>query len=316
VTDVAAVTAIVTAYSRVNQTLKTLRRIKACAPVPDEILIHVDANGKACAGAVKSVFPDLRVLLSTDAVGPGGGRNKLIAAARNEFVASFDDDSYPGDVDFFARVEFLMRRFPEAAVITGAISHRGEPIVSDQPIIARTSSFVNCGTVFRRSVFLETGGFVPLVIAYGMEEEDLSLRLFDSGSVQFYSPWLRIHHDTNFEHHKTPEVTAGVIANLALLAWLRYPKRYWPYGVLQVVNRVMWSGRAGRTNGIVRGLAMIPRHLWRYRKYRRPVSMRTMSAKFISRKSGQQIVDVRSFALARSGTINAAEAPNPGPQTS
>ena len=38
------VSAIVTAYKRIEQTLATLRVIQSCTPAPDEILVHVDAN--------------------------------------------------------------------------------------------------------------------------------------------------------------------------------------------------------------------------------------------------------------------------------
>jgi len=38
------ISAIVTAYERIDQTLNTLRIIEACDPKPDELLVHVDAN--------------------------------------------------------------------------------------------------------------------------------------------------------------------------------------------------------------------------------------------------------------------------------
>ena len=45
----AEITAIVTAYQRVEQTLTTLTRLKTCCPSPTEICVHVDggdANAK------------------------------------------------------------------------------------------------------------------------------------------------------------------------------------------------------------------------------------------------------------------------------
>jgi GT2 family glycosyltransferase len=117
----APVTAIVTAFARPEQTLKTLRRIEACRPAPDEIIVHVDADQRSCANAIRRAFPHLRVLVSENAVGPGGGRNALVAAARNAIIASFDDDSYPYDIDFFGRAVSVLCASPDAALVAAGI---------------------------------------------------------------------------------------------------------------------------------------------------------------------------------------------------
>ena len=132
-----------------------------------------------------------------------------------------------------------------------------------------------------------------------MEEEDLSVRLLEQDQIQLRSSWLRVYHDTDLGHHNRPELTALTIANLALLAWLRYPKLYWPYGLLQVLNRVRWCIGAGRLAGIARGLALIPAHLWRHRRYRRPVSARAMRLRFEARNSEPMSFDRRRFAPCR-----------------
>lgn len=293
-----AVTAIVTAFRRIEQALETLRRIEACRPAPDEILVHIDANQEACAEAIRSAFPHLRVLRSTYPVGPGGGRNKLVAEARNELISSFDDDSYPLDADYFWRARASMQAFPKATMIGASIFHRGETVTADQMVVSRTASFMSGGVVFRRSDFLAAGGFVPLVVAYGMEEEDLALRFIERGLVLLTSPWLRIYHDSDRSHHTSAAVTAGTISNLALLAYLRYPTRCWSYGVLQVANRVLWSIRMGRFAGIARGLASIPRHLWRHRHLRAPVSMQAMRSRREARAAAGSLRTAR-FAAGR-----------------
>ena len=278
-----AVTAIVTAFRRIDQTIDTLRQIKVCAPTPDEILVHVDANETACAEAVRAAFPEVTVIVSAESVGPGGGRNRLVAAARNEWIASFDDDSYPLDADFFARAAFLMEKFPDAAVVAGAVFHRGEPIAASEASARDAASF-GCGAaIFRRSDFLEAGGFAPLVVAYGMEEEDLALKLLDRGRKLKFSPWLRVYHDTDRGHHRSAKVNAGAIANVALLAYLRYPVAYWPYGALQVGHRVAWCLRKRRFAGLLRGLVQIPAHLRRHRHLKRAVSPETLRRRFEAR---------------------------------
>lgn len=278
------ISAVVTAYQRVGQTLETLRRLEACRPAPDEMLVHVDANEQEVASAIRAAFPHVRVFVSPDPIGPGGGRNRLVHEARNEWIASFDDDSYPMDADYFERVLVLRRQFPEAAVVAASIYHRGEPAGPDAMAISPASSFVSCGAVFKRSAFLAAGGFLPLEVAYGMEEEDLGLRLFEQRQVILATPWLRVFHDTDLSHHASARVTSATIANLALLAWLRYPPSCWIYGILQVANRVVWCLRAGRRQGVVAGLLAIPRHLARHAKLRRPVSTRALREKRMARQ--------------------------------
>lgn len=130
--------------------------------------------------------------------------------------------------------------------------------------------------MYRRDVFVATTGFVPLRVAYGMEEVDLSLRLIDLGYQVTYAPSLRVFHDTDLAHHSAPEVTAGSIANIALLAYLRYPSLYWWLGLAQISNRVFWLLRVRRTTGVMTGLAAIPGHLYAYRQYRAPISLNGM----------------------------------------
>ena len=266
------ISAIVTAYKRIDQTLATLRVLQTCVPRPDEILVHVDADQVKCEQAIKREFPDVRVLRSRDQIGPGGGRNKLLDAAQFDFVASFDDDSYPIDSDYFERALTLFEQFPEASVICAALYHMGEAIGLDDRSAQWTADFAGGACIYRRSAFLETGGYVPLPVAYGMEEVDLALRLHSRGGKILSTPWLRVFHNTDLKRHADPRVTAGSIANLALLAYLRYPVSLWAIGAGQCVNRLLWLLRHGRRHGIVKGFAMIPSHIRANQRYRLPLS--------------------------------------------
>jgi GT2 family glycosyltransferase len=266
------ISAIVTAYERIEQTLATLRIIQSCTPPPDEILVHVDANRRDCEQAIRKAFPSVRVLRSDEQVGPGGGRNKLVDTAQFELVASFDDDSYPIDSDYFARAGRLFKQFPDAAVICAALYHAGEAIGLDERSAQWTADFSGGACIYRRQAFLDAGGYVPLPVAYGMEEVDLAIRLHSRGGRILTTRWLRVFHNTNLERHADPRVTAGSIANLALLAYLRYPVSLWVVGAGQCANRLVWLLRHGRRRGILKGVTMIPAHLRANHRYRLPVS--------------------------------------------
>jgi len=279
------ISAIVTAYDRVDQTLATLRVIQSCIPAPDEVLVHVDANQVECEKAIRAEFPDLRILRSTEQIGPGGGRNRLMNAAQFDFVASFDDDSYPLDSDYFARALKLFEKFPDASVVCAAVYHMGEAIRLDEQRAQWTADFLGAASVYRRSAFLDAGGYVPLPVAYGMEEVDLALRVHSRGGKILTSHWLRVFHNTDLRHHADPRVTASSIANLALLAYLRYPVSLWGIGAGQCANRLLWLLRHGRRRGILKGLTMIPAHLRAHHRYRLPVSKRAVTSYLVLRRA-------------------------------
>lgn len=279
------ISAIVTAYKRIEQTLATLRVIQSCTPAPEEILVHVDANQVECENAIRNAFPDVRIIRSDDQVGPGGGRNKLMNAARFEFVASFDDDSYPIDSDYFERAVKLFEQFPDASVIGAGICLLGESIALDTRSAQWTADFVGGACIYRRQAFVDAGGYVPLPVAYGMEEVDLALRLHSRGGKILTTSWLRVFHNTDLRHHAEPEVTAGSIANLALLAYLRYPVSLWAIGAGQCANRLLWLLRHGRYRGILKGITMIPAHLRAHHRYRLPLSKRAVRSYLALRRA-------------------------------
>lgn len=282
--SVVPVTAIVTAFERVPQTLQTLARLRSCQPAPAQVLVHVDGNRQQTAAAIRERDPSAQVLVSAGNIGPGGGRNRLIAAAEHEIVASFDDDSWPIDGDYFERLVGLFEQYPEAAILNAALFHRGE---ARRPATDHTewrASFVGAGCAYRRGAFLATGGYVPLPTAYGMEEVDLSLRLHARRGRILHCERLRVEHDTDLAHHGSAEVTAASIANIALLAFLRYPAWMWPVGLAQVANRIWWLLRNGRQPGVVRGAMSIPAHLYAYRSWRAPLPASAVRSYLASRR--------------------------------
>lgn len=264
---------------------RTLDRILACRPPPDEVLVHVDAGDEHTTRWLEERFPGVKAHQSAEAVGPGGGRTALLALARNDLVATFDDDSWPIDASYFGALLDAAAAHGDAAVIAARIreggSELGPPI--DRPTDVFT--FVNCGCAFRRSALSRTGGFVPLPLAYGMDESDLALRLHAAGYRMIADPALRVCHDTELAHHARPEITAASIRNLALLAFLRYPVSLWWLGCAQVANRLLWLVRNGRRSGVTTGLLTIPGHLWHHRRLRAPVPARAVRSWWRGRRN-------------------------------
>jgi GT2 family glycosyltransferase len=224
------------------------------------------------------MFADsVRWFCSTTTQGPGGGRNRLVREANAPLVASFDDDSWPLDRDYFAAAAEIFHSQPRAAVLNGQEVRPGMQPRDRDGNFGRIACYQNCACVIRRGAFLGTRGHLPMRYAYGMEEADVALQLLDAGWELLYAPALRVYHDSQLEHHTSKAVNAAHIRNTALLAYLRYPVRYWPLGVLQVLNRARYAASMGRWSGIATGFGQIPGALWRYRKERQPVRAATVA---------------------------------------
>jgi GT2 family glycosyltransferase len=271
-----SISVVIPTFKRVPQLLRTLEVITALAAPPVEIIVHVDGGDHLSSDAINAFSSEIRILESSVTCGPGGSRNRLLKEAKNEIVVSLDDDSFPIDSDFFEVVVAAIERHPTAGVIAMNIIHDGEAMIARNSTAYEVADFVGCGCIYRRRVFLGLSGYVPVQPAYGVEEADLALQLIDNGWAIVHDNDLRVRHATSRSHQANAKVTAAHISNIALLAFLRYPVRYWGYGIAQVVNRVRWSLKNGRTAGVFRGLVQIPGKLWRLRKYRRPVSPSAM----------------------------------------
>lgn len=266
--DAVPVSVVVPAWKRAEILRKTLGVIGRCDPPPAEILVHVDGGEKEVLGLLEAEFPAVKILCSEQIRGPGGSRNRLIAAARHELVANFDDDSYPRHSDYFARVMDTAARFPDAAMISAA-GMQSEWQRAEYVNLAVSSG---CGCVFRKSWFKKTVGFVPLPIAYSMEEVDISLQLHALGGTIVHDPFLRVLHDRALPEVIDPVTNAHVLANTALLPYLRYPEWLWVVGFCQVLRRVLFLLCHGWTSGLLDGLRMIPDHLAHYKSHRKNVT--------------------------------------------
>ena len=281
------VTVVIPTYQRSSQLLKALKHIYLCNPQPDEVIVHIDGGDAVTESALSnSEFREIVIIKNTAQAGPGGGRNLAIARAKHAIVASFDDDSYPIDSDYFDRLLRLFEIFPKAAVIGSAIFHQNEAVVPDECTAAWVADFVGCGCAYRKDVFLQTQGYVQLPLAYGMEETDLSLRLHHLGWGVLQTARLRVFHDTKLEHHNNPKITAASIANQALLAYLRYPISLWWLGGIQCLSRVSWLMRHQRWSGIVTGLMTIPGLIRQQRHQRQTVSSESLLSYLRLRRNG------------------------------
>jgi GT2 family glycosyltransferase len=277
-TTILPVAVVIPTYCRGNRVLGALERICCCDPQPSEILVHIDdSDGKLEAVLARS-FPSVRVISGSRRIGPGGGRHCCLNRCGSAYAVSFDDDSYPVDTDFFARVCELFSTNLDAAVIGARIWHPYQNPEARNLKFVRKSCFTGCGHAIRLSAYRATRGYLPLPVAYAMEEVDLSLQLFARGWKIYESSELRVFHDSHLTHHQNAETTAGFVTNVALFGFLNYPFWCWPWAFLQLGNIVWYCIKRGRLNGIVTGLIYIPKICFSFRKYRSPFPASTIVA--------------------------------------
>jgi len=257
-------TAIIPTAGRAATLEKTILIVLACSPPPSEILVY--ANGPETANAIEvcSRFPNVRALSTPESIGPGGARNALLREARTPWVASFDDDSYPIDQDFFARAAQVTTSLAtDVVVVACALFEKDAPPAPPSPPapgLLPCLDFANGACLWRREAFLKTTGYVPLREAWCMEEQDVGLQIYALGRRVVFAPHLRVFHDSERRHHDERHIASVTLANVALLIFLRYPFVLWPLGFLQIMRRIFWMTRNGRAAGIPSGLLMIPSH--------------------------------------------------------
>jgi GT2 family glycosyltransferase len=270
------VTVIIPTFNRGEAVLSVIEKIQACNPNPARILIHIDAADGLLEKKVGQRFPKVGILTSRIRLGPGGARHRCLLACETPYAVSFDDDSYPVDADFFLHAVRLLDEQPEAAIIGASIWHRHEEELARTEDLVSRPTYIGCGYAIRVDAYRQVRGHIPRPIPYGMEEIDVGLQLFVAGWQIYESGNLRVFHDTELTHHRSPEITTGSIVNVGLFVFLHYPVIAWGRGLLQMANKILYCVRVGRFRGIGSGLLQMPGECYRYRHLRRPVPLRTL----------------------------------------
>jgi GT2 family glycosyltransferase len=162
------------------------------------------------------------VLRMTDNIG-AAARNEGARAAdpASAWVVMLDDDSYPLDASFAAR---LARQPADVAAVSADIS------LSPGPTGARGRErgglpevFVGCGVALRRDAFLELGGYDP-EFDYYVEEYDLAARLLASGRRVAFDPGFRVEHAKDATNRDIDLVMARLVRNSAWVAQRYVPE--------------------------------------------------------------------------------------------
>lgn len=225
------------AFGNEKKLAHTLERILSCRPLPQEILLHFDGGWNPPTDFSANAPIPVHLFRSREHIGPGGGRGLLFHHATCELIATFDDDSWPLDADYFAQAFAVMEAFPDAAILSPAVYLREKPILPPLMEVTTSRSYEGSASIHRRSVHLKLPGYVPIAHAYGVEEADISLQTHAAGYQLLSCPWMRAWHNrpyTDNVHSIKPW-----IKNEVLLAYLRYPLIAQPWGWIRSLRHVL-----------------------------------------------------------------------------
>ncbi|HST71850.1 glycosyltransferase [Kocuria sp.] len=268
------VTVVVATRNRRDELVANLGRHEGPVVVVD------NASTDGSVEAVRAAHPHVQVVALGTNVG-AVARTIGVRLAGTPYVAFADDDSWwaPGAL---ARAAAVLDAHPRLGLIAGAIAvgpeERPDPlnaVLAASPLgIPRGCpgpallGFVGCGSIVRRSAFLEVGGFDD-VVRFPGEEERVALDLFDAGWRLAYVPEVRAHHHPSPSRESDDRRQAELVRSRLLTALMRRP---WPAVARELAGAVR-GGRRGR-RGLLGALPRVPAAL----RARRPVSAGTESA--------------------------------------
>jgi GT2 family glycosyltransferase len=123
------VSAVVVSYNTRDELLRCLQSLRAVT-VPLEVLVVDNASGDGSAAAVRTAFPEARVLENPENVGFGTACNRGLREARGEFALLLNSDAEvrPGTVE--ALLDVLRARPDVAIAAPRTIGSDGRPQVS------------------------------------------------------------------------------------------------------------------------------------------------------------------------------------------
>lgn len=243
------ISVMITTRNRIEDLKRTVERLSSLNPSPHEILICADGCEDETVDFLKNSFPQVHLFENYVSIGSVGARKALLKEATGDWVLSLDDDSYPLDSDFIEKIESVISRHPEAAVVTFPEERDGGTFVSQNKTPESpghyVSSYANCGAVMNRRFYLDQPGF-PVFFVHMYEEPDYALQCYAAGASVWFEPSLVIRHHQSPSQRNQMRRHHQNARNELWSAWMRCP---WPWVLLVTVFRKISQLRYASTEG-------------------------------------------------------------------
>jgi GT2 family glycosyltransferase len=228
-------TVVVITRDRRHTVLATLDRLARLPERPPVVLVDNASTDGTCE-AVRRRYPSVDVVPLPDNLG-AAARTVGVLRARTPYVAFSDDDSWwaPGSL---AEAASVLDRHPRLGLLAARVlvgpDERLDPVcraMRDSPLPAPPGAagpsllgFVACGSVVRRTAYLEVGGFDDVLFFVG-EEALLAQDLMAAGWQLAYVDDVVAHHDPNSASGHRAARDRLDVRNALLRTWMRRP---WP----------------------------------------------------------------------------------------
>jgi GT2 family glycosyltransferase len=186
----------ITTHNRRDDLARTLAALRTLDPPPDDIVVVADGCTDGTAEWLRSAHAAVKLIVHERARGSISSRNEMVVATTDEIVLSLDDDSYPIERDFIARLRTLFAEHPRLAV--ASFPQRTDEFPKTLTAVdfgpsKFVGSFANSGAGIRKSVFGKLD-FYPYFFFHAYEEPDFALRCCAAGWQVRYITSLTIRH--------------------------------------------------------------------------------------------------------------------------
>ena len=199
-----SVTVVIPTHDRRADLEATLHELERLDPAPDEIIVWLDACRDDTA-QMCGRFPKVSVVHGNTQACEGSipTRDTAFRMAKGDLIVSLDDDSYPLQDDFIARVVSLAERHPEAGAFAFHEIRPDGPMpalsLTREPRRAWVPAYPNCAGMMRKSIYGEITRY-PRFFSHAYAEPDFCLQAYGAGYGILYVPEIEIFH--RFTHAK------------------------------------------------------------------------------------------------------------------
>jgi glucosyl-dolichyl phosphate glucuronosyltransferase len=216
-----AISVIVPAYKRVEQTIKTLDLLLASrgygTEYDAEVIVSDCSPDTALMTALSSRFGDKVIGIHNAVRGIATNKNAGAKKARHPILV-FCDSDIEVEPDTLIRTVKAFTNHPKAAGITGTVIWKGgpkdgavdRPETGDRLLVVGTTTYIEM--IYSRyfatyaSVFTMIGGYDEVAFNFRGEGSDLSMRYWRAGYPLAYDPTIIVHHVAEVEESMATRV--------------------------------------------------------------------------------------------------------------
>lgn len=169
-----------------NRKAELARALESCRGQtyrPLEVFVCDDASTDGTESVVREQFPEVRYYREPTWQG-AVLRNQGVESAGGKYVFFIDDDACFTDPDTIARTIDRFEADPRIGLVAMPFVEPRNPRLKPPAVTLQPGQslrgFIGCACAVRRDAFLKIGGYRKF-LGWGLEENDLSIRLLDAG---------------------------------------------------------------------------------------------------------------------------------------